>query len=125
RLHGGDLQGSGTLEFTSADYYADENSTNALITIRRRGGTGAPSGDVYVDFATSNLTAVANVNYKAVNTNLYFGVGETFASVLVPVLSDGLISGDKTVHLELSNATGDAAVTNQPVATLTIFDDDC
>ena len=35
RIYGGSLAGAGQFEFTSANFQADENSTNALVTIRR------------------------------------------------------------------------------------------
>ena len=41
RVFGLSVAGSGTFEFTSATFGADETATNAVVTVRRRGGTSA------------------------------------------------------------------------------------
>jgi uncharacterized delta-60 repeat protein len=84
RLYGGAIGGSGAFEFTAADYQVDENGTNVLVSVRRRGGTsGAPNGDVFVTLSTSNGTAVANTHYQPVSGSLAFPPGETFENVPV------------------------------------------
>src|SRR6185369_10951214 len=59
RIYGGSLSGQGGFEFGAADFQVDEMATNALITVRRRGGT---SGNVSVNFATTNESALAGIN---------------------------------------------------------------
>src|SRR5262249_23011146 len=81
--------------------------------------------DVNVDFTTSDITAKAGTNYLAVSNHIFFPVGETFRTVVVPVLDDNVVGPDTTALLSLSNPTGEAAVTNQPTAVLTIYNDDC
>ena len=39
RLAGGSMRGDGQITFTSADYVVNENGTNAVIKLRRIGGT--------------------------------------------------------------------------------------
>ncbi len=127
RIYGGSVSGSGNFEFAQAGYTVNENGTNGLITVRRRNGTsGAPSGNVFVTFSTSNGTAVAGVDYAAVTTNLTFPPGETFRDVLVAVTNDILINADRTVNLALSNPQppGGPRLGNQPSAVLTIVNDD-
>jgi uncharacterized delta-60 repeat protein/uncharacterized repeat protein (TIGR01451 family) len=128
RIYGGAMVGSGNFEFTSGTYQVDEISSNAVITVRRVGGTSGPnpdgSGNVTVDFNTSNGTAVAGVNYSAVSTTLIFPVGEVVQTVTIPVFDDQVVTPDLTVNLALSNATGGAGIGNQPTATLTIINDD-
>ena len=106
RVYGGSLTGSGSFQFTSANYGADENSTNAVLTIRRTGGT---AGSMSVDFATVGLTAVPNVNFLSVQTNLVFPVGETFETVLVPVMQDFVITPDLVVSNYISNPSPPAS----------------
>ena len=43
RIFGRSLAGSGTFEFTSATFGAYETASNAVVTVRRRGGTSAPT----------------------------------------------------------------------------------
>src|SRR5262249_46490529 len=58
RIYGGTVSGSGSLEFDSPFYSVDEDATNTVVTIRRRGGTSgplsAPNGNISVDFRTSD-----------------------------------------------------------------------
>jgi uncharacterized repeat protein (TIGR01451 family)/uncharacterized delta-60 repeat protein len=121
RLYGGSVTGSGAFEFATGNFQFDENATNALITVRRRGGT---SGNITVHFNTSDGTAVSGVNYSNVSTTLTFSAGETLQTVLVPIRDDLQITPDLTVNLTLSNVLPPAGLGDQPVATLTLFNDD-
>ena len=85
RIYGGSISGSGSFEFTAGEFVADENATNAVITVRRRGGT---FGNMIVTFATSAGTAVPGVNYSNVTATMQFLSGETFASAQVPLMQD-------------------------------------
>jgi uncharacterized repeat protein (TIGR01451 family)/uncharacterized delta-60 repeat protein len=130
RIYGRAMNGSGTLEFDSGHYTVNENGTNAVVTVRRRGGTsGFPTANanVFVTMSTSNGTAVAGVNYTAVVTNLVFPVGEVVSSVGIPIIDDFLVNNDRTVNLFLSNPQppGGPAIGNQAGALLTIVNDDC
>ena len=60
RIYGGSIAGPGAFEFTSSNFQFDETATNAVVTVRRRGGTsGSPSGNVSLTFNTTNGTAIA------------------------------------------------------------------
>jgi uncharacterized delta-60 repeat protein len=128
RIYGGSTTGSGSFEFTSANYQVDETNVYAVITIRRTGGTSGTntdfSGDTFVNFATSGGTAVTNVNYTPVNLNVDFPAGEVLEQVTVPVFDDYVITPNLTVNLTLSNPTPPAGIGNQPTATLTIVNTD-
>jgi uncharacterized delta-60 repeat protein len=121
RIFGGAMSGAGALTFTSPTFDADENSTNVLISVRRAGGT---AGAVAIDFSTADNTALAGVNYSNVVSALAFPNGETFQSVLVPLIDDGQITPDLTVNLSLSTPQGGAALGDQYVARLIIINDD-
>jgi hypothetical protein len=122
RIYGNSVTGSGVFEFTSANYQADETGVYAVITIRRTGGTSGTN--IFVNFATSDGTAVAGTNYDAVNVNVDFPAGEVLEQVTVPILDDFVITPNLTVNLALSNPTPPAGIGNQPTATLTILNDD-
>jgi uncharacterized delta-60 repeat protein len=120
RIHGGAISGSGAVQFTSPYFTATETATNAVITIRRVGGT---FGQVAVDLSTIAGTATAGTDFAMVSTNLVFPEAETFKTILVPVFDDTDVEPDETVNLQLSNVTG-GKLGAQPTATLTIISDD-
>jgi uncharacterized delta-60 repeat protein len=128
RIYGSSITGSGAFEFTSANYQVDETGVYAVITIRRTGGTSGKdpdgSGDIFVNFVTSDGTAKSNVNYTPVNLNVDFPAGEVLEQVTIPVFDDFVITNNLTVNLALSNPTPPAGIGDQPAATLTILNDD-
>jgi uncharacterized delta-60 repeat protein len=127
RIYGGSVTGSGAFEFTSGNYQVDETGVFAPITIRRTGGTSGTnadgSGSVFVNFATSDETAVAGINYSAVNLNVDFPPGEVLRQVLVPILDDFTITPDLIVDLTLSPVPP-GGIGNQSTAKLTILNHD-
>lgn len=128
RIYGGSVAGSGTLEFTAANYQVAENGTNAVLTVRRRGGTAGltAGGSITVDSIASDGTAVSGVNYVGGTTTLTFPEGEVFQNVIVPLIDDADANADRTVNFQLANIlpVGSAAIGNQPTAVLTIINDD-
>ncbi|MDB6034285.1 MAG: hypothetical protein JWM16_4623 [Verrucomicrobiales bacterium] len=121
RLHGGSLAGSGGVEFASAFYSATENQKQAVIRVRRVGGT---SGDITVGFATTNVTATPNLDYTNVIGTLTFVEGEVLRTFIIPIVDDKEIEDPETVDLGLFNPTGGAVLGPDPFATLTIISDD-
>ena len=128
RIYGGSMAGSGSFRFTTGNYYADEISSNAVVTVRRVGGTSGSnadgSGSITVDFATSANTAVNGVNYNDVTTTLVFPVGEVERTVTIPVFDDQVVTPNLTVDMALSNPQAPAGLGGQPVAVLNIINDD-
>jgi len=109
------------LSFATPQFVTNEFATNAVITVIRAGGG---TGTVSVDYATSNLTATAGLDYSNVVGTLVFQPGESNKTFLVPILDDRLGEGDETVLLVLTNAVGEAVLANPSNAVLTILDDD-
>ena len=108
-----------TVGFSSGSYSEDEDAGGATITVT----LSAQSGRIVtVDYATSDGTATADDDYKAVIDTLTFMPGDTSQTFAVPIINDGLDETDETVNLTLSAATNaNGTPTN---ATLTILDDD-
>lgn len=121
RVNVGSNVGAGSLEFSSPSFTVNENGTNAVVTIVRTGGA---TGAVTVDYATSGGTATAGVDYSPVSGTLSFASGESVKTILVPITDDGVVEGDETIGLVLSNPTGGAILGLQGTSTLTILDDD-
>ena len=127
RIFGGSIGGSGQFQFSAANYAANENSTNILITLVRTGGTSGTNadgtGDVLIPFTTSNGSAHAGVNYIGVVTNVDFPPGEVQQTVIIPLIDDGVITSNLTVNLAIAPVTN-SEYGNQPTAVLTILNVD-
>jgi hypothetical protein len=121
--------------FTSIGYTVDESAGAAVITVQRTGATG----DVLVDFATSDGTArVADGDYTPTVTTLTFPAGVTLRTVLVPITNDAVLESTEDLTLTLSNPRLAGSLTPVAVApdsclvatattctaSLTILDDD-
>jgi uncharacterized delta-60 repeat protein len=117
RIYGGSLSGSGRFEFTAPAFTVDENATNAVVSIRRQGGTALP---ISIQCLSQGGTAIPGVNYSNATQTITFPVGETFLNVLIPVIQDLQITPDLTVQLSLANPGPPAELGDQPVALLTI-----
>jgi hypothetical protein len=110
----------GPTQFSTASYTADENDGTATITVTRTGGLTAGT----VDFATSDGTAEAGVEYTAASGTLTFAAGETSKTFTVSLLRNGLVEDATTVNLTLSHPTGGIALGSPATAVLTIVDSD-
>jgi hypothetical protein len=111
----------GTLQFGSATFNGGESSGNATITVNRTGGS---LGTVKVDYATSEGSATAGLDYTNTSGTLTFDDGVGSQTFDVPILGDDLVEGDETVNLTLSNATGGSTLGSRKTAVLNIIDDD-
>lgn len=106
-----------TVQFSAPTYSVKESSKFATVTVTV---TGKYSGELTVDFATADGTAVAGVNYMPVAGRLVFSSKKTSATALVPIIDDGTPEPNKTVNLTLQNPMGGVLLGAQPTATLTI-----
>jgi hypothetical protein len=107
----------GLISFSSATYTASEDGDAAVITVVRDSG----GGTVSIDFATSDGTAIAGVDYVATAGTLVFNPGQTLRTFSVTLLA-GAMTGDRTVNLALSNPTGGAGLGTPSTAILVISD---
>jgi hypothetical protein len=111
----------GTLELSLATYSVNEGGGTATITVTRTGGSG---GAVSVDYATSDGTATAGVDYTSVSGTLNWADGDSSSKIFnIPIIDDLDIEGTETVNLSLSNPTG-GAILGTNAAVLTIADND-
>ncbi len=110
----------GTLQLATNAYSVNENAGGVTVTVTRVDGT---NGAATVQFATSNLTAMAGANYTATNGVLSWAAGDAAAKTLVVgILNDGIYSGtNKAFAVILSNATV-AALGAPDTATVTIVE---
>ena len=83
-------------------------SEDAGELVFEAGLSQASAFEVTVDYATSDLSAEASLDYAATAGTLTIPAGDTTAEIRVPILDDDLDEADETVRLELSrpvNAT--------------------
>ncbi|MFM1943961.1 MAG: hypothetical protein RI897_2943 [Verrucomicrobiota bacterium] len=88
-----------------------------ILVVVERGDDGASSSTV--EYASRDVTAVAGSDYEAVNGTLLFEPGVTWQNIPVTILNDGVIDPDKSLQLELKNASA-GGVGNPSILTLTI-----
>lgn len=110
------------MSFHQDNYSVNEFEPFASIRVDRTGSGTSP----YVDYATSDGTANAGLDYTATSGTMVFGPNEQQKNFTVAILDDALVEGDETVNLDLSNAgpAGDGHLGTRTHAVLTIVDDD-
>ena len=116
-----DNDAAGVVQFGAAGYQASDTSSAAVVAVSRSGGLAQ---DVQVDYATTDGTAQAGVDYTSASGTLTFGAGVTRQTFSVPLLDDGLAKGDETVLLSLANPTGGSSLGARSTALLTITTSD-
>jgi hypothetical protein len=94
-----DPQG-GTIAFSSANYFVNENAGSITITVNR---TGTTTQAVSVDYAVTNITATERSDYTTALGTLNFPAGATSATFTVLVNIDSHPEGAELVSLTLSN----------------------
>jgi hypothetical protein len=96
---------------------AFENNGAVIFTLGRSGNTNTV---VSVDYATKDGTGKAGVDYTQVSGTLAFAAGEKEKSISIPLADDdGLVDGDKTFRVCLTNATGGAVIeTSEGIVTI-------
>lgn len=92
--------------FAITDSSANEGSPLTFTVTR----TGGASGSNAVNFATANGTAVAGSDFTAVSGVLTFAPGETSKPIVVQSLTDAAAETTETFTVNLSGATGGAAI---------------
>lgn len=115
------LAAAGPVLSIDASYVAvREDATNATITIRRLGDASSAAA---VDWSTEAGTALPVTDYTTSSGRLYFGPGETNATISVPIRNDAVVEGTEKFAIRLTNPTEQFAMTVN-TATVQINDDD-
>lgn len=111
----------GQLQLSAAAYNVAEGVGSATITVTRLGGT---AGDVSVQFATADGSAIAGTDYIATSGALTFLDGETSKTFVIAILDDTIFEGDENLIVNLSAPSGGATLGNPSSAPLTIINND-
>lgn len=113
--------GPGLLKFSGSLLTVREDDGLATVVVTRAGGA---IGTVSVDFATSNLTALAGVDFVATNGTLVFTDGEFVKTFAVSIPDNSVSQCNRELWVMLSNPTGGAALGDPSAAKLLIVEDD-
>ena len=108
------------LSLTPTNPRVDETDGTAVLTVTL---APASSGTVTVDYATSDITADAGMDYTATSGTLTFMPGETSKTITVTLLNDTVYEDIERFHVTLSNPTG-AALSAASVANVNIANED-
>jgi hypothetical protein len=111
----------GSLQFNQALYTVRESVSPVTVTVTRTGG--AASG-VTVNYAVANGTAVGGTNFTATSGTLTFAAGQSTLTFTVPILDDGVPTGDLAASLVLSAPGGGGVLGARSTATLKILDNE-
>jgi hypothetical protein len=96
----------GMLQPSAAKYTVAATGPTITIPVTRVAGS---SGAVGCSYTTVNGTAIAGTDYTAKSGALTWGNGITTAqNVVITILNDGVVNGDKTFYLQLNTPTGGA-----------------
>ncbi len=107
--------------FNSATYATNEGTVDLVITVLRTGFNLATGS---VEFATSDGTATAALDYLSATGRLAFVSGQTSATFNVRILDDTLVEGNETINLTLFNPLAPGFLGPQATAVITILDND-
>jgi hypothetical protein len=80
------------------------------------------AGPVSVNYATANGTATAGLDYAATTGTLTFTNGITTNFFTVPIIPNGIVTGDRWFTVNLSNPTGFGRIVSPSVQTNLIID---
>ena len=106
----------GPVGIAVADAHVEEDAGAVLafaVTLSR-----AASRALTVDYATSDGSAQAGVDYTAASGTLTFQAGESSRTIEVGVLDDAHDEGEETLTLRLSNASGGLLTDGEATGTI-------
>ena len=112
--------GSPIIQFSSADFTANESDGSTLLTVVRSGSTAAAAT---VDYSTVNGTASNRTDYTPNFNTLKFNAGEASKNIRILLTDDAYLENDEAITVTLSNVMG-ASLGPLSTATLTILDND-
>ncbi len=107
------------LSFSSPAYTVLKSGGTTAITVLRSDNTNQVST---VNFATTDGTATAGLDYIATNGTFVFTNGVTSNTFFVTIINNTVVQPDKTVLMQLSNPNSGSVLIAPSAAILTIHD---
>ena len=115
------LDDDSTLQFSAAAVTVLERTTNATLTVIRRGSTNTA---VTVVYNTVNGLALAGADYTFASGLLSFPAGVSTQALVIPILNDKVVEGVESFTVNLSAPTGEAILGAPSAVVVSIQDDD-
>lgn len=113
---------AGTLQLSSPVYSVSEGAGTISIAVQRTLGN---TGPVSISYRTQDGTGVAGLDYTAISGSLTWDNGDSADKfIVVSVLDDLLVEGNRTFSVVIYNATDNALLGSPSAATVTILDND-
>jgi hypothetical protein len=109
----------GQIRFKNSSYSVIEAAGQAWIAVERISGSNVA---VTINYATSDVSAVAGQDYTTTFGTLTFGVGETVKYFAIPISTNAPVESSETINLTLSTPGGGAMLISPLSAVLTIND---
>ncbi|PHS15721.1 MAG: hypothetical protein COA86_13710 [Kangiella sp.] len=113
----------GTFLFSRISYSVDENVANGTIEITILRTFGA-TGEVSVNYSTSDFGAISGSDYQATSGTLVFPEGDKSETFTISILDDEVDEESEFFNLSLSLPTGDAQIASPSSVQIVINDDD-
>jgi hypothetical protein len=92
---------TGSVQFTATSVQVIEDVGTLSVTVVRTGGT---TGNLSVDYATTDGTAIAGQDYTSASGTLTFTGGETTKTIQIPIADDATTETDETFSISLGTA---------------------
>ena len=112
---------STSVQFGATNYIVNENTENVLVAVTRIGNL---TNAVTINYATSNGSAQAPLDFVVASGSLEFAPGERVKFVSVSIVDNALVEGVETFKLSLSSPSGGAVEGSPFITTISILDDD-
>jgi predicted alpha/beta superfamily hydrolase len=109
------------VRFSQSVYWATEGNQAVWLSVERGNDVGQEA--FTVDYATSDLTATAGLDYEGGSGVLSFASGETNKAIAVEILNDEARGNEESFRVTLSNVTGLAELGTPASATVRILQD--
>jgi hypothetical protein len=102
---GDETAATGSAQFIFSVFQVIEDVGLATITVVRAGGS---TGNLSVNYATADGSAIAGQDYTSTSGTLNFGNGETNKTFQIPILNDAATEPDETFTVSLNAANVEA-----------------
>jgi glucose/arabinose dehydrogenase len=109
------------VKFVNPTFTTFEQLGAADIGVTRMGDT---TGELFVDYATSDGSATSRGDYTTARGTLRFGPGEATKIFRVLVTNDDTLEGSEFFNVTISNVVGNGTLEASPARTVNITDDD-
>jgi predicted alpha/beta superfamily hydrolase len=108
-----------TVRLSQAVYWGTEGNDTVSLTVER--ANGVEQEPFTVEYATSDGTAKAGLDYLTAAGVLSFAAGETNKTVAIRILNDELQENEESFRLTLTNLTGWAQLGTPATATVKLI----